>query len=110
MARIGFSPAAHRALPLRLDAALAGIAVALRFIPYSHDDGTPERRLGARDGRDRCSSLAACVYLVYVLEILKFKRLAALRVRRARPEATEDDVEADVSERLETGEWEAVGR
>ncbi len=33
--------------------------------------------------------LAASVYLVYVLEILKFRRLDAMRVRRTRPDATE---------------------
>ena len=66
--------------------------------------------MGRRHGRDRSSPPWRPVYLVYVLEILKFKRLAARRVRRARPEATEDDVEADVTHELETGEWEAVGR
>ena len=54
------------------------------------------------------SSLAASVYLVYVLEILKFRRLDAMRVRRARPEATEAEIEADVAQALETGEFEAV--
>jgi hypothetical protein len=50
------------------------------------------------------------VYLVYVLEILKFKRLDASRLRRRRPEASEQEIDADVAERLKTGEFEAVRR
>jgi len=48
------------------------------------------------------------VYLVYVLEILKFKRLDTVRLRRLRPEATDAEIDADVDERLKTGEFEAV--
>jgi UDP-GlcNAc:undecaprenyl-phosphate GlcNAc-1-phosphate transferase len=54
--------------------------------------------------------LAASAYLVYVLEILKFKRLDMMRVRRLRPDASEAEIEADVHERLETGEFDAVRR
>jgi UDP-GlcNAc:undecaprenyl-phosphate GlcNAc-1-phosphate transferase len=54
--------------------------------------------------------LTASVYLVYVLEIFKFRRLDALRLRRMRPEATEAEIDADVEERLKTGEFEAVRR
>ena len=54
--------------------------------------------------------LAASAYLVYVLEIFKFRRLDAVRLRRARPEATEDEIDADVEERIATGEFEAVRR
>jgi UDP-GlcNAc:undecaprenyl-phosphate GlcNAc-1-phosphate transferase len=53
---------------------------------------------------------AASVYLVYVLEILKFKRLDAMRLRRARPGVTENEIDEDVSERLATGEFDAVRR
>jgi hypothetical protein len=52
--------------------------------------------------------LAASVYLVYVLEILKFRHLDALRLRRMRPEATDAEIDADVEQRLETGEFDAV--
>ena len=45
-------------------------------------------------------ALAASVYLVYVLEILKFRR----RFRRRRPDATDEEI----SEQLETGEFDAV--
>jgi UDP-GlcNAc:undecaprenyl-phosphate GlcNAc-1-phosphate transferase len=110
MANIGFS---QRRTALYLYAwmlMMAGIAVALRFIPYSESDGTLRAGWAALMGALLLGALAASVYLVYVLEILKFKRLNALRVRRVRPEATEDEVDAVVTEQFETGEWEAVAR
>jgi UDP-GlcNAc:undecaprenyl-phosphate GlcNAc-1-phosphate transferase len=55
-------------------------------------------------------ALAASVYLVYVLEILKFKRLDAMRLRRIRPDASEAEIDADVALRMETGEFDAVRR
>jgi UDP-GlcNAc:undecaprenyl-phosphate GlcNAc-1-phosphate transferase len=52
--------------------------------------------------------LAASVYLVYVLEILKFKRLDTIRMRRVG--ATDAEIDEDVKRRLETGEFEQVRR
>ena len=51
---------------------------------------------------------AASVYLVYVLEILKFRRLDAVRLRRLRPEASAAEIERGVAEDLQTGEFRAV--
>ena len=51
---------------------------------------------------------AASVYLVYVLEILKFRRMDTLRLRRLRPEASAEEIERNVSYDLETGEFEAL--
>ena len=48
------------------------------------------------------------MYLVYVLEILKFRRLDAIRLRRLRPDASPAEIELDVVKDLETGEFEAV--
>jgi UDP-GlcNAc:undecaprenyl-phosphate GlcNAc-1-phosphate transferase len=45
-------------------------------------------------------AVAASVYLVYVLEIVKFRRLFT----RRRPEATDEEV----AEQLETGEFQAL--
>ena len=53
---------------------------------------------------------SASVYLVYVLEILKFRRLDAVRVRLARPEASPAEVDLHVAKHLETGEFEAVNK
>ena len=52
--------------------------------------------------------VAASVYLVYVLEILKFRRLDAIRLRRLRPEASPAEIDLDVAKHLETGEFQAV--
>jgi UDP-GlcNAc:undecaprenyl-phosphate/decaprenyl-phosphate GlcNAc-1-phosphate transferase len=107
--RIGFS---QRRTVLYLYAwtvALAGFAVALRFVPYSDHHGHLHRGWTAFMGALGVLVLAASVYLVYVLEILKFRRLQAMRARRERPEATEEEIDRDVRDRFETGEFEAVG-
>ncbi len=52
--------------------------------------------------------LAASIYLVYVLEILKFRRLESLRLRIVRPSMTEEEVDEQVKRQLETGEFQAV--
>jgi UDP-GlcNAc:undecaprenyl-phosphate GlcNAc-1-phosphate transferase len=108
--RIGFS---HRRTVLYLYAwtvVLAAFAVALRFVPYSDHAGNLHAGWAAVMGAIGLLVLAASAYLVYVLEILKFKRLDMMRVRRLRPDASEAEIEADVHERLETGEFEAVRR
>jgi UDP-GlcNAc:undecaprenyl-phosphate/decaprenyl-phosphate GlcNAc-1-phosphate transferase len=108
--RIGFS---QRRTVLYLYAwtmLLGGSAVALRFVPYSDNGG----RLNVGWSLVMAAILlvvaAASVYLVYVLEILKLRRLSAIRIRRARPDAPEVDVDADVERQMETGEFEAVNR
>jgi UDP-GlcNAc:undecaprenyl-phosphate GlcNAc-1-phosphate transferase len=78
MARIGFSPRRTIAYLYAWTLMLAGLALALRFIPYSDHHG--HLRLGwtlvvAALG---LVVVAASVYLVYVLEILKSRRLDAL--------------------------------
>jgi len=108
MANIGFS---QRQTVLYLYAwmlAMAGLAVALRFVPYSDKAGRLHAGWAALLGVLFVLVVAASVYLVYVLEIFKFRRLDAIRLRRVRPEATEDEIDADVEERLQTGEFEAV--
>jgi UDP-GlcNAc:undecaprenyl-phosphate GlcNAc-1-phosphate transferase len=110
MANIGFS---QRRTVLYLYAwmlAMAGLAVALRFVPYSDKAGHLHPGWAALVGVLFVLVLAASVYLVYVLEILKFRRLDAIRLRRIRPEATDAEIDADVEEHLETGEFESVRR
>ena len=48
------------------------------------------------------------MYLVYVLEILKFRRLDAMRLRLLRPDASAAEIEQGVVRDLETGEIDAV--
>jgi UDP-GlcNAc:undecaprenyl-phosphate GlcNAc-1-phosphate transferase len=110
MANIGFS---QRRTVLYLYAwmlAMAGLAVALRFVPYSDSAGRLNRGWAVLMGALFVVVLAASVYLVYVLEILKFRRLDAIRLRRVRPETTDAEIDADVEEHLQTGEFESVRR
>ena len=87
---------------------MAGLAVALRFVPYSD-----QRRLATSAGRWSWSlffalALAASVYLVLVLEILKLRRLRAWQLRHADPDTTEHEIDAEVERELETGEFGAL--
>jgi UDP-GlcNAc:undecaprenyl-phosphate GlcNAc-1-phosphate transferase len=107
--RIGFSAQRTVLWLYGWTACLAAFAVALRFVPYS-DRGDLDPLWSAVMGAIGLLVFAASVYVVYVLEILKFKRLDAVRLRRARPGATEAEIDADVEHRLETGEFDAVSR
>jgi UDP-GlcNAc:undecaprenyl-phosphate GlcNAc-1-phosphate transferase len=110
MANIGFS---QRRTVLYLYAwmlAMAGLAVALRFVPYSDKAGRLNVGWAALMGVLFVLVLGASVYLVYVLEILKFRSLDAIRLRRVRPETTEAEIDADVEEHLQTGEFESIRR
>jgi UDP-GlcNAc:undecaprenyl-phosphate/decaprenyl-phosphate GlcNAc-1-phosphate transferase len=109
-ARIGFS---QRRTVLYLYAwtlCLAGLAVALRFVPYSDHHGHFNTKWSLVMGGLGLIALAASVYLVYVLEILKFRRLRERQLRQREPAAPEWEIERRVEEELGTGEWERVGR
>jgi UDP-GlcNAc:undecaprenyl-phosphate GlcNAc-1-phosphate transferase len=108
LSRIGFS---QRRTVLYLYAwtiLLGGLALALRFVPYSDDHGHLETAWTAAMAVLGLAVVAASAYLVYVLEILKFKRLDTIRLRRVG--ASEAEIEEDVKRRLETGEFEQVRR
>ena len=82
-ARIGFS---QRRTVLYLYAwtlSLAALALALRFVPYSQDDGTLNPEWAAVVGVFFLAAFAASIYLVLVLEILKFRRFRERQLRRA---------------------------
>ena len=78
MARIGFSVRRTLLFFYGWTLMLAGLALALRFIPYSYDDaaGHGHLRLGWAILVAVLGLIvaAASVYLIYVLEILKFNR------------------------------------
>jgi UDP-GlcNAc:undecaprenyl-phosphate GlcNAc-1-phosphate transferase len=109
--RIGFSTRRTVLYLYAWTLSLAGLALALRFVPF-HEDRSATLNPGWTAVMVGLGLLvmAASIYLVYVLEILKFKRLNALRLRRSKPETTDEEVDADVASRLETGEFEAVRR
>ena len=87
---------------------LGGFAVALRFVPYSDHHGHFHTGWTVATVAFGVLVIAASVYLVYVLEILKFKRLDTMRLRRMG--ATEAEIDEDVERRLGTGEFEQVRR
>jgi UDP-GlcNAc:undecaprenyl-phosphate GlcNAc-1-phosphate transferase len=108
MARIGFS---QRKTVLYLYAwslMLAVVAVALRFVPYSDHHGHYRLGWSLVMGALLLVALAASVYLVYVLEILKFRSWRARELKSLEPETTEPEIERQVERDLETGEFERV--
>jgi UDP-GlcNAc:undecaprenyl-phosphate/decaprenyl-phosphate GlcNAc-1-phosphate transferase len=108
MARIGFSSRRTIAYLYAWTLMLAGLALALRFIPYSDHKGHLRTDWTLVLAGLGLLAAAASVYLVYVLEILKFRRLDAMRLRRLRPDASPAEIEVHVAKDLETGEFQAV--
>jgi UDP-GlcNAc:undecaprenyl-phosphate GlcNAc-1-phosphate transferase len=108
--RIGFSERKTLIYLYAWTLLLGGFAVALRFIPYSDHHGHLNSGWSLVVAALALVVAAASVYLVYVLEILKLRRLSAIRIRRARPDAAPHEVDAEVQRQMETGEFEAVKR
>jgi UDP-GlcNAc:undecaprenyl-phosphate/decaprenyl-phosphate GlcNAc-1-phosphate transferase len=108
MARIGFSNRRTIAYLYAWTLMLAGLALALRFVPYSDHKGHYYTGWTLVMLAIGLVVAAASVYLVYVLEILKFRRLDSIRLRRLRPDASPAEIDMDVAKHLETGEFEAV--
>ncbi|HEV2974268.1 MAG TPA: MraY family glycosyltransferase [Solirubrobacteraceae bacterium] len=108
MARIGFSSRRTIAYLYAWTLMLAGLALALRFIPYSDHKGHLHTGWTLVMVALGLIVAAASVYLVYVLEILKFRRLSAVRLRLQRPEVSPTEIEQSVVRDLETGEIDAV--
>jgi UDP-GlcNAc:undecaprenyl-phosphate GlcNAc-1-phosphate transferase len=112
-ANIGFSPRRTTLYLYGWTLALAALALALRFVPYSDHHGhfhTPWVIVLAGFG---VLALAASVYLVLVLEIWKLKRFRQFQLRSestlaGQPEPEEAEVDSHVARELETGEFPAV--
>jgi UDP-GlcNAc:undecaprenyl-phosphate GlcNAc-1-phosphate transferase len=112
-ANIGFS---QRRTVLYLYAwtiVLAMLALALRFVTYSDNRGHFDVGWSLVIGGFGLATVAASVYLVLVLEILKLKRFRQFQVRREHalqgaPPPPEAEVEARVAHELETGEFEIL--
>jgi UDP-GlcNAc:undecaprenyl-phosphate GlcNAc-1-phosphate transferase len=105
MARIGFSQRKTVAYLYVWTALMAGLAVALRLI--SHYERHAVGWVIFLAGLSVVCVLAS-IYLVYVLEIFKFKGLRALELRHSDPATTEHQIEEQVEQDLETGEFERV--
>jgi UDP-GlcNAc:undecaprenyl-phosphate/decaprenyl-phosphate GlcNAc-1-phosphate transferase len=92
---------------------LAALALAMRFVPYSDDDGTLNAGWAVVIGAFALVAFAASAYLVIVLEILKFKRFRERELRRQVetgeiPALSEQEIEHEIEREVETGEFEAV--
>jgi UDP-GlcNAc:undecaprenyl-phosphate GlcNAc-1-phosphate transferase len=87
---------------------MAGDAIALRFIPYSENSGQLNPGWAVLMGALLALGVAASIYLVYVLEILKLRRLRAWQLRRADPDTSEHEIDERVRRELETGEFPNV--
>jgi UDP-GlcNAc:undecaprenyl-phosphate GlcNAc-1-phosphate transferase len=107
MARIGFSQRKTVAYLYGWSILMAGLAVALRLITHherQHTDWLVFLGVLA------VICLAASVYLVYVLEIFKFKGLRTIELRRVDPATTETEIDQRVEKDIETGEFEKISR
>jgi UDP-GlcNAc:undecaprenyl-phosphate GlcNAc-1-phosphate transferase len=117
MARIGFSQRKTVIYLYAWTLMLAGVAVALKFVPYHYHGGYRDGRQYADGyhlgwaivmGAILLAGAAASVYLVYVLEILKFKSARVIQLRRVDPQASEQEIERTVERDVATGEFDAI--
>src|SRR5688500_5623394 len=92
---------------------LAALALAMRYVPYSEDDGTLNTGWALVIAAFGLVALAASLYLVVVLEILKFRRFREREIQRQvetgeMPALTAEQISEEVDREVETGEFEAV--
>jgi UDP-GlcNAc:undecaprenyl-phosphate GlcNAc-1-phosphate transferase len=111
LARIGFSQRKTIGYLYAWTVMLAVVAILLSVIPYDpgHDG---HYRLGWTlvTAAILVIAAAASVYLVYVLEILKFKGLRVMQIRRLEPDTDEHEIEEAAERDIETGEFETVAK
>lgn len=109
-ARIGFSQRRTVIWLYGWALMLGAFAVALRFVPYNSEThpGDYDPLWTTAMALIALVVVGVSVYVVTVLEILKLRRLDAIRLRRSRPHATEAEIDADVARIIETGEMDAI--
>ncbi len=110
MANMGFSQRRTLAYLYGWALVMAGLALALRFVPYSDDHGNFDAAWTALMVVFLVIALAASVYLVVVLEILKLRGIRFRQLAAARPGEvlTPSAVDEGVARELETGSFEAI--
>ena len=109
MARMGYSQRRTVAYLYGWTLMLAGVAIALRFVPYSNHNGHYHLGWLLVMAAIGVIALAASVYLIYLLEILKFKSRRMRELRTAEPASSDDEIDEQVQREVETGEFERVG-
>ena len=113
MANIGFSQRRTLLYLYGWTLVMAALALALRFVPYSDNHGHFNPFWTAVMVVCGVLALAASVYLVSVLEILKLRQvrlrqLVTIRSKVGRPVPAAQEVDRAVEEELETGTFPAV--
>ena len=113
LANVGFSQRRTVLYLYGWTLSLAALALALRFVPYSDDNGSLNAGWAVVMGLFGLIALASSLYLVLVLEILKFKRFRERELRRQVQTGeiaalSEDQIDEEVERDLETGEFQAV--
>ena len=112
-ANIGFSQRRTVVYLYGWTLSLAALALAMRFVPYSEDDGTLNAGWALVIAGFGVVALAASLYLVVQLEILKFRRFREREIQRQvetgeMPALSADQISREVDREVETGEFEAV--
>jgi UDP-GlcNAc:undecaprenyl-phosphate/decaprenyl-phosphate GlcNAc-1-phosphate transferase len=109
MADIGFSQRRTLAYLYGWALVMAGLALALRFVPYSDDRGSFDAAWTAVMIGCLLLAAAASVYLVITLEILKLRRKRSRDLADARGAPVADaEVDQGVARELETGSFATV--
>ena len=113
LANIGFSERRTLLYLYGWALVMAGMGLALRFVPYSDNAGNLDAAWTAVIAACGLLAIAASVYLVFVLEILKLRRfrlrqLSGVRGLAGKPEPAEQQIDAGVAAELETGSFPAV--
>jgi UDP-GlcNAc:undecaprenyl-phosphate/decaprenyl-phosphate GlcNAc-1-phosphate transferase len=113
MADIGFSQRRTLLYLYSWTLVMAALALALRFVPYSDNHGHFDAFWTAVIAFCGLLAIAASVYLVSVLEILKLRQarlrqLVTLRRAVGKPAPADEEVDRGVVEELETGSFPAV--
>lgn len=106
MANIGFSQRRTLAYLYGWTLVLAGLALALRFVPYSDDRGNFDLAWTIVMVLLIMLALAASVYVIVVLEILKLRRIRLRQAGGGRGKARTAAVDQGVVKELETGRFE----
>jgi UDP-GlcNAc:undecaprenyl-phosphate GlcNAc-1-phosphate transferase len=113
MADIGFSQRRTLLYLYGWTAVMSGLALALRFVPYSDNHGHFNVFWTAVMAACLIAAIAASIYLVEVLEILKLRQtrlrqLMSLRRQVGQPEPALEEVNVAVEQELETGTFPTV--
>jgi UDP-GlcNAc:undecaprenyl-phosphate GlcNAc-1-phosphate transferase len=107
MARIGFSQRQTVIYLYLWTITLAALALALRFIPYSDDHGNFHTGWTIVLIGFGVLAVAASIYLVYVLEIVKFRRFRERQLAKQEG-ITQTEIDEEIDREIETGEFPAV--